>query len=100
MSIRSILRRLLDEGQLFELPSRFTGFETACTMIVTSEILKAISPPFSDDVKGERLAEFRQWLDAFSEGAQITIAQNPKDKPPDAMMARVYLSRQSSSAFA
>jgi len=69
-------------------------------MIVTSEILKAISPPFSDDVKGERLAEFRQWLDAFSEGAQITIAQNPKDKPPDAMMARVYLSRQSSSAFA
>jgi hypothetical protein len=89
MSIGPILQRLLDDKLLFELPSLFTGYETACTMIVSPEILAVVSPPFSDDVRGTRLAEFRQWLDAFSEGAQITIADNPKDKPPDAMMARV-----------
>jgi hypothetical protein len=89
MSIDLILQRLLDEERLFELPSRFTGYETACTMIVAPEILRAVSPPFSRNLQGARLAEFRQWLDAFSEGAQITIAENPRDKPPDAMMARV-----------
>ena len=83
------MQRLLDQKRLFELPSQFTGYETARTMIVSPEILQVVSPPFSADLRGRRLAEFRQWMDAFSEGGQVSIAENPRDKPSNAMMARV-----------
>jgi len=90
MSIGPILRRLLDEERLFELPSLFTGYETARTMIVSPDILRAVSLPFPADRKrAERLGEFRRWLDSFSEGGQITVAEDPREKPPLAMMARV-----------
>ena len=83
------MQRLLDQKRLLELPSQFTGYETARTMIVSPEIMRVVSPPFSADLRGERLAEFRQWMDAFSEGGQVSVAENPRGKPPDAMMARV-----------
>ena len=38
----------------------------------------------------ERLAEFAQTLDAFSEGGRISIAQNPDQKPWDVVLARVH----------
>jgi hypothetical protein len=79
----------LSDKKLFELQSLFTGGETARTMIVSPDIFAAVQPPFPDTEYGERLGEFRAWLDAFMEGAEISVAENPDQKPPDAMLARV-----------
>src|SRR5262249_14419515 len=90
MSIAIILQRLIVEERLIELPSPFLGYETARTMYVTPDILRAVSKPFpSEPHLAERHFEFRQWLDSFSEGGYLTVAENPHSKPWDAMMARV-----------
>jgi len=89
MSRNQILQRLLLEERLLELPSLFTGGETARSMIISTEVSAAVTPPFADTDEGLRLAEFRQLLDAFSEGGQISVAEDPHEKPPDAMLARV-----------
>jgi len=89
MSRVQILAKLLQDKGLFELESLYTGEETARTMIVSPEILAVVSPPFADTLEGKRHGEFRAWLDSFMEGAEISVAEDPHDKPPDAMLARV-----------
>jgi hypothetical protein len=90
MSTRSILQRLVVAKQLFVLPSLLTGEETMRTMFVSGEILHDVTPPLAENRDGRRLAEFRQYLDAFTEGAQLSVAENPDIKPSDAMLARVH----------
>jgi hypothetical protein len=89
MSIQGGIDRLIAEGRLFRLPSLVTGDETARTMYVSAEILDSVTPPFAENRDGERLAEFRQTLDAFSEGGEFSVAEDPYSKPSDAMLARV-----------
>jgi hypothetical protein len=89
MSICAILGKLLSDQKLFELESLFTGEDTARTMIVSADILAVVTPPFSDTEHGRRLGEFRAWLDNFLEGGEISVAEDPNQKPPDAMLARV-----------
>lgn len=89
MSICVILCSLLGAQKLFELKSLFTGEDTARTMIVSADILAVVTPPFSDTEHGRRLGEFRAWLDNFLEGGKISVAEDPHQKPPDAMLARV-----------
>ncbi len=89
MSIEPILSEHLDTGRLVELASLFTGDETARTMIVSLEILAVVTPPFPDSDEGLRLGEFRAWLDSFMEGAEISVAEYPFQKPSDAMLSRV-----------
>lgn len=90
MSIDLILKELLSSGRLFELRSMFTGDETARSMIVSGEVLAAVTPPFPETEEGRRLGEFRGWLDSFLEGGELSVAENPDRKPPDAMLARVH----------
>jgi hypothetical protein len=52
--------------------------------------MSAVTGPFSEDRDGLRLVQFRQDLDAFLEGSEISIAENPDAKPSDAMMARIH----------
>lgn len=63
--------------------------ETARTLYISADISLAVSFPFPDTPEGERLGEFRAWLDNFIEGAELSVAENPDQKPPDAMLARV-----------
>jgi hypothetical protein len=58
-------------------------------MYVSDEICHGVAGPFADDRDGERLAEFRQTLDAFIEGAEFSVAEDPYSKPGEAMLARV-----------
>src|SRR5579863_1712235 len=89
MSIDTKLAVLLGK-QLFELGTVFTGEETARTMIVTADILAVVDPPtFADTLQGERLGEFRGWLDNFSLNGELTVALDPDNKPPETMLARV-----------
>jgi len=71
-------------------PSNFTGYETSRTIYAVPEILAITSGPFGDTLYDERLSEFAQSLDAFSEGGRISVARNPDQKPWDAMLARVH----------
>lgn len=89
MSIQLILQALLKANELYELPSLYTGTETARTMIVTPDVLAAVSFPLPDTEEGRRLGEFRYWLDGFSELSQISVAEDPFKKPQDTMLARV-----------
>jgi hypothetical protein len=59
-------------------------------MFVTAEILHDVTPPFAENRDGLRLAEFREYLDAFTEGAELSVAEKPDVKPSDAMLARVH----------
>jgi len=88
MSINTILDKLLHEKKLFELESLTTGSDTARKMIVSPHIAAVVSPPFPDTEEGLRLGEFRAWLDAFMEGCELSVAEDPHQKPPDAMLAR------------
>jgi hypothetical protein len=92
MSIRLslILSSLVKEKRLFVRPSNFTGYETVRTIYAVREILAVTSGPFGDTLHDERLSEFAQSLDAFSEGGRISVAQNPDRKPWDAVLARVH----------
>lgn len=89
MSIAPILDEHLEMGRLVELASLFTGDETARAMIISLEILAVVTPPFPDSEEGVRLGEFRAWLDSFMEGAEISVAEYPFQKPSDAMLSRV-----------
>lgn len=84
-----MLDSLLSDGTLVVLPSLCTGFDTQRTAVVTPEIEAIVSPPFSDTEDGERYGEFRMSLDAFSEGNELSVAEDPREKPPDTMLARV-----------
>lgn len=95
MSIELIIDRLLHEGRLFKI--RSTEFELMGipeadqprTMYVSSDIMAVVALPFADTEEGERIAEFRRWLDNFVEGGEISVSENPDRKPPEIMMARV-----------
>jgi hypothetical protein len=80
---------VLEASGLHQLESEFCGHETARTIFATKDVLDAISPPFSDDRDGEMHAEFKATIDAFLEGNEITVAEDPYDKPADTMLARV-----------
>jgi hypothetical protein len=89
MSRKGILSAALDDQLLFELESLFTGDETARTMIVSSNVMAAIMPPFPDTAIGVRRGELRAWLDSFIEGGEISVSEDPHNKPPETMLARV-----------
>lgn len=90
MSILLILDCLLAGRRLIERPSEFTGLETARTMYVTPEISDLTTPPFPDTEKGDRLAVLAAWLDAFSEHGEFSVSEDPDNKPPSTMLARVH----------
>jgi hypothetical protein len=89
MSRKDTLRSLLESERLFELKPLLNGNETPCCMYVSADILAVVTPPFADTVDGERLGKFRAWLDDFVDGAEISVSEDPHDKPPWTMLARV-----------
>lgn len=89
MSIVPKLQAALARGELVEHQSMDFGDETARTLYVSSDIVAAIQPPFAETTAGERLGELRGWLDSFALGGHFTVAEDPNNKPPDVMLARV-----------
>jgi hypothetical protein len=66
------------------------GFETGRDMYVSPSILQVVTPPYAVDPKEAcQLADFRSFLDGFSELCRLTVAEDPFVKPGYAMMARV-----------
>lgn len=88
MSIRDQIQKLIDNNELFCLESEMTGDETVRALFVSREVLDAVTPPFNE-YHAILLSEFRSNLDAFLEGGEISVAENPYEKKPHALMARV-----------
>lgn len=79
---------LVDDGRLSLLqPS--SGGEMCRHMFVSKEVDDAIKWPFAENHDGFRQSEFRMALDAFVLGYELTVAEDPRNKPPYAMLARV-----------
>jgi hypothetical protein len=55
---------------------------------VTKEVLEAVTFPFPKAYSTLH-AEFRQTLDGFLEGGEMSVGENPDTKSSDALMARV-----------
>jgi hypothetical protein len=92
MSIHDQIHALETGEKLNCLESLLTGEETVRTLWVSSDVLAAITPPYSrakNRPERELLREFREFLDAFLEHGHVSVAQNPDDKPEYAMVARV-----------
>ena len=89
MSIETILQEHLDSGKLVLLESTLTGDETARLMAVSADVEAVVTPPFADTEEGKRFAEFRAWIDGFLEGNELSVSEDPFEKPPDTMFARV-----------
>lgn len=58
-------------------------------LFISADVSAAITGPFPDTEDGERRAQFRAWLDGFIEGMELTVCEDPKEKPPQTMLARV-----------
>jgi len=64
------------------------GDETPRALFLSEEAHLAVHPPF-EQANQTLHAEFRQNLDAFLEGGEMTVGEDPKTKASDALMARV-----------
>ena len=88
MSIQDAIKGLIVDDKLIDRPSSFLGMRGR-RLYVTPEIDGIARKPFADTHKDERLAELAASLDAFCELNEITVSENPDDKPRDVMLARV-----------
>jgi len=87
MSIRDQIVRLVSSKELFPLESEDFGACTPRSLFVTQEVLDAVTFPVSND--SVLHAEFRQTLDGFLEGGEMSVGEDPDTKSSDALMARV-----------
>jgi hypothetical protein len=91
MSIRDEIRRLTKEREprLFFLPPLLPGVALLRELFVSEEINRAVCLPWPSTPIGRRHARMRTYLDAWTEGRLITVADHPYNKPRDTFMARI-----------
>ena len=95
MSIAEIVVQLVEQKRLF--PHRSETFEQwdipeedqSRKLYLSADVSAAVAKPLEDTQEGERLARFRAWLDGFVEGMELTVAEDPHEKPAWAMLACV-----------
>ncbi len=88
MSIREIIQANLGH-RLFVLEPAIKSDRSERTMIVSQEVLDAVDTEMPDNWDGLRLADFRNTLDHFTLGEEMTVAEDPFQKPSDCFLARV-----------
>ena len=81
--------KALQGRSLFRLPPEIGDDEKPSTMLIAERIRDDFFGPWPDTVEGERLASARSLLDAFTCGGYITVGEDPHNKDPEAVMARV-----------
>lgn len=81
--------RELEDCHLFHLLPEVRSDPTVRTVIVSEEVLEAVTLPMSQNWEGHRCSMFRGTLDAFTRGERISVAEIPYDKPGDTILARV-----------
>lgn len=89
MSLLALIDDLVSSGRLLCLPSSVFGTETARTMYVSTELHDDVTGSHRSVRDQKRFAEVRATLDAFSEGAEFSVSEDPYAKPSHTMLARV-----------
>jgi hypothetical protein len=91
MSIRDEIRRLTREHQprLFFLPPLLPGVAVMRELFISEEINRVAHPPWPSTTIGKRHTRMRTYLDAWTEGRLITVADHPYNKPRGTFMARI-----------
>lgn len=79
---------LVGAAQLVLLPGPFGETETPRKMYIAPAAY-GVRNPFMDEEDGERLAELRALLDAFTLGDEFTVSVRPYRKRRETMLARV-----------
>jgi len=59
------------------------------TMFISEELNAVVHPPWGDTPEGLRLSRLRAYLDVFTVGRLISIAEDPYSKPKSTYLARV-----------
>jgi hypothetical protein len=75
---------------LFEISPSLEGEGIVRELVVSEEVLRAISSPWPLHREGERHASFRGFLDAFVNNEDISVSEEPFSKPWDTGLARVH----------
>lgn len=88
MSIRVAISQHL-EKELFLLKPLVESDPVVRTLFVSRTIQAAAAPPWPRGRNGIRQAQMRAWLDRFTSGARVSVAENPRKKPRDTFLARV-----------
>lgn len=92
MSIRQILKRHVRDGKLIQIKSAWSDDddnETPRKMYVSKDVHAAILEPFPETETGRLRAELAAWMASFIENNEISVSEDPYDKPPDTMLARI-----------
>jgi hypothetical protein len=91
MSIRDEINNRVRERppRLFFLPPLIEGMPIVREIFVTEEIQQIAYPPWPNGPTGRRFARMRAYLDAWTEGRLISIAEDPYEKPRSTFLARV-----------
>jgi hypothetical protein len=89
MSLRDEIGHRLREGRLFKLLPMLDGDRVERTMLVSEEVHAAVNGPW-DSADADRMARLRADLDNFTEGAAISISQEPFRKPKTTYLARTH----------
>ncbi len=76
--------------QLFHLPLYLPCEDTMREVFVSDEVHEVATPPWPENYEGLRRSGFRGELDAFTQGDEFSVAEDPFIKPGFAMLARVH----------
>lgn len=89
MSIHDEINRYIGK-KLFHVPSRVQGDQFVRDLIVSNEVWEVARWPFEEHWVGNRHAEFRGYLDAFTGGEELGVSEKPFNKRADTFLARVH----------
>ncbi len=90
MSIRDGINNRVSEvpPRLFFLPPLIPSAKVIRELFVSEEVNKVAHPPWPVTTEGRRLTQMRAYLDAWTQGDRITVADDPYKKPKATRVAR------------
>lgn len=89
MSIRDEIANRVGDGRLFCLPPLIPSGTMVRAMFVSEEINQVVHPPWEATKEGLRLSRLRAYLDTWTEGVLVSVAEAPYHKPRNTFLARV-----------
>jgi hypothetical protein len=93
MSMRSGIKRrvfeLVREGALVRIKPLVLIDPVFRCVLAGVGVWRDVRGPFEDSLHGDRMAQFRQTLDNFVAGGELPVGEDPHDKDPDTVLARI-----------
>lgn len=89
MSISDCIQECIDGGELLELLPFITGAVCLRRVLVNHDVLNFLTTQRRiPQILAKKAIDARVALDSFTRGAELTVAMDPFDKPPETELAR------------